>query len=150
MSRADLRLVLLLVLLVFTSAIFAACNDAPVAPDAQSISAAKGGIPGPPNGDTELSTTRFPIIDLGTLGGNSSSATDVNARGQVVGLSETESGERHAFLWTTDDGMIDLGTLGGSSSTAPPSATEESSSVRARPRRASAVPLCGLLTEAIL
>jgi hypothetical protein len=30
MSTADLRLVLLLVLLVFTSAIFAACNDAPL------------------------------------------------------------------------------------------------------------------------
>ena len=50
MSSADLRLVLLLVLLVCTSVIFTTCNDAPVAPDDLSISAAKGGIPGPPDG----------------------------------------------------------------------------------------------------
>ena len=50
MSTADLRLVLLLILLVFTSAVFAACNDVPVAPDDLSISGAKGGVPGPPPG----------------------------------------------------------------------------------------------------
>jgi probable HAF family extracellular repeat protein len=33
----------------------------------------------------------------------------VNDAGQVVGTSETASGETHAFLWTEADGMLDLG-----------------------------------------
>jgi probable HAF family extracellular repeat protein len=44
---------------------------------------------------------------LGTLGGWNSQAYAVNESGQVMGLSDTASGERHVFLW--DDGeMIDL------------------------------------------
>jgi probable HAF family extracellular repeat protein len=44
---------------------------------------------------------------LGTLGGWNSWAYGINEAGQVMGLSETASGARHAFLW--DDGeMIDL------------------------------------------
>jgi len=50
MSTADLRLVLLLLLVVGTFLIFATCNDTPVAPNDLSINAAKGGIPGPPPG----------------------------------------------------------------------------------------------------
>jgi probable HAF family extracellular repeat protein len=47
------------------------------------------------------------MIDLGTLGGSSSSAAALNNRGQVVGWSTTASGETHAFVW--DNGvMIDL------------------------------------------
>jgi probable HAF family extracellular repeat protein len=52
------------------------------------------------------------VIDLGTLGGWESKATDINDLGQVVG-----SGERHAFLWQ-DGTMTDLGTLGGRRSNA--------------------------------
>ena len=37
--------------------------------------------------------------DLGTLGG-SSSAWDINERGQVVGHSATRSGHARAVLWT--------------------------------------------------
>ena len=55
-------------------------------------------------------------IDLGTLGGTSSVAAAVNARGQVVGDSATAGDvEGHAFSWTEAGGMIDLGTLGGTS-----------------------------------
>jgi probable HAF family extracellular repeat protein len=49
--------------------------------------------------------------DLGTLGGNFSSALDINDRGDVVGVSTVESpqGELHAFIWNEKDGMRDLG-----------------------------------------
>src|SRR5262249_1817571 len=62
-------------------------------------------------------------IDLGTFGGPSSGATDINDSGQVAGFADTATGLSHAFLWTpvtpngTSGSMIDLGTLGGSSST---------------------------------
>jgi probable HAF family extracellular repeat protein len=49
---------------------------------------------------------------LGDLGGIRTTPLDINNLGQVVGYSETASGESHAFFW--DDGtMIDLGKLEG-------------------------------------
>ena len=53
------------------------------------------------------------MVDLGTLGGDSSVAEAVNDFGQVVGASDISGGAHHAFLWTLAGGMIDLGTLGG-------------------------------------
>ncbi len=50
---------------------------------------------------------------LGTLGGNSSAPWGINDARQVVGNSETSSGEFHAFIWDEVGGMQDLGTLGG-------------------------------------
>ncbi len=60
------------------------------------------------------------VIDLGTLGGASSFATDVNDEGVTVGYSLTggSSSDYHAFRWTPDGGMTDLGTLGGTESMA--------------------------------
>jgi probable HAF family extracellular repeat protein len=60
------------------------------------------------------------IIDLGTLGGNESSAFSVNNRGQVVGFSTSTipdpfsflGTQLRAFLWQ-HGAMQDLGTLGG-------------------------------------
>jgi probable HAF family extracellular repeat protein len=50
-------------------------------------------------------------------GGHTSRARDINARGQIVGESETARGDTHALLWQSGT-MRDLGTLGGSSSAA--------------------------------
>ena len=66
------------------------------------------------------------MIDLGTLGGSSSHAYDVNNATQVVGIAVDGSGRSRAFLWqdannnhAADGGeMVDLGTLGGDNSTA--------------------------------
>jgi probable HAF family extracellular repeat protein len=59
----------------------------------------------------------YDLIDLGTLGGPSSQASDINSRGQIVGFSTPATGANHAFLWT-DGFMQDLGTLGGETSVA--------------------------------
>jgi probable HAF family extracellular repeat protein len=57
--------------------------------------------------------------DLGTLGGNVSSAYGVSADGSVVvGLAENAALQQHAFRWTAAGGMQDLGTLGGNVSSA--------------------------------
>ncbi len=57
------------------------------------------------------------LEDLGTLGGNSSYAWDLNAYGWVVGYSQTPDRSRHAFLFQGSL-MADLGTLGGEDSRA--------------------------------
>ena len=75
-------------------------------------------------GDGQLSNGTFrgivwspsgSMILLGTLGGSSSQATDVNDSGEVVGFASVPSGYQHAFSMI-DSMMIDLGTLGGGSS----------------------------------
>lgn len=60
----------------------------------------------------------YAIRDLGTLGGNVSTAYAVNAAGHIVGTSTTAMATSRAFLWTRQGGMVDLGTLGGASSDA--------------------------------
>ena len=64
---------------------------------------------GPGSGNT-LQATR---LDLGTLGGGSSFATDINDQDIVVGWSVLADQSQHAFRWTRAHGMEDLGTLAG-------------------------------------
>jgi len=59
----------------------------------------------------------YTITDLGTLGGPSSRAYDLNNLGQVVGEAQTVSMDWHAFKWESGV-MSDLGTLGEASSIA--------------------------------
>ena len=52
------------------------------------------------------------MTDLGTLGGNDSSAFDINNSEQIVGFAKTSSGLYHAFLYQ-DSVMHDLGLIDG-------------------------------------
>jgi probable HAF family extracellular repeat protein len=56
-----------------------------------------------------------PVIDLGTLGGNSSRALSINDSGQIVGITQNSSGSGHACLFDPTGGgaNIDLGTISG-------------------------------------
>jgi len=54
------------------------------------------------------------VIELGTLGGDQSSANDINNLGQIVGVAELAEGHphgSHAFLWENGE-MRDLGSPG--------------------------------------
>ena len=54
------------------------------------------------------------MIDLGTLGGNSSEGRGINASGLVTGNVSKSDGFSHAFVTNGNGQMVDLGTLGGS------------------------------------
>jgi probable HAF family extracellular repeat protein len=46
--------------------------------------------------------------DLGTLGGEYSSARDINATREVVGISTASNGVNTAFFWSESLGMLQL------------------------------------------
>lgn len=89
----------------------AACADSgPSSPDGSRA------VAGQPKGDGQPKAARggrLLTVDLGTLGGVSTEALDINNRRQIVGWSHDGDGRRRPFLWTPRDGMVDLGTLGG-------------------------------------
>lgn len=55
----------------------------------------------------------YSVLHLGSLGGGSSYAADINTSGQVAGQATLANGDTHAALWQAGT-AIDLGTLGGS------------------------------------
>jgi probable HAF family extracellular repeat protein len=68
--------------------------------------------------DRSLLAAAYALTDLGTLGGNTAQAYDINEAGHVVGYAYTASLKQHGFLWA-DGQMTDLGNLPtGSSSKA--------------------------------
>jgi probable HAF family extracellular repeat protein len=71
--------------------------------------------PGSPHA-TRWASSNSPPMDLGTLGGASSQALNINNRGFIVGWAEIGNGTEHAALWGPTTTAFDLGTLGGKSS----------------------------------
>ena len=56
------------------------------------------------------------MVNLGTLGGDTSRAWAINDSGIIAGYSQNAPGDNHAFIYNDLAGMVDLGTLGGSES----------------------------------
>src|SRR5215217_5359009 len=61
--------------------------------------------------ETQTTTPKMQVRDLGTLGGTSSYGTGINDSGNVVGYSDTSAGEQHAFLYDSTNGMKDLNDM---------------------------------------
>ena len=78
-----------------------ACGIAPLC--ALWISTAAAGLPA------------YQVKDIGTLGGATTHAADLNEGGQVTGYSETADGELRGFVYSRGQ-LHDLGTLGGDGS----------------------------------
>jgi len=53
---------------------------------------------------------QYQVLDIGTLGGDSASAVDINDSGQVTGSAQTANGSSHAFIYSAGE-MLDLGLL---------------------------------------
>jgi uncharacterized membrane protein len=69
--------------------------------------------PGTPPPDPNPSSTLPRRTDLGTFGGASSYAFDLNDGAMVVGAAQTASGQFRAFRWTLDGGLQELSPLPG-------------------------------------
>jgi probable HAF family extracellular repeat protein len=63
-------------------------------------------------------TAPYKLVNLGTLGGNSSYAYAINSNGLIAGSALTAGGVSHAAVWEKPGFPADLGTLGGSASEA--------------------------------
>ena len=57
------------------------------------------------------------VTQLETLGGEFSSAVDINAEGEVVGNSTTSSGDFTPYFWSASTGMVPLPSDGQGSAT---------------------------------
>ncbi len=64
---------------------------------------------------SSVHAVEYELIDLGTLGENTSYAHSINNKGQIVGVSHISPSTSHAFLW--EKGIIkDIGTISGNNS----------------------------------
>src|SRR5262245_40673080 len=61
---------------------------------------------------TRYAVTAVTITDIGTLGGTSATALDINGNGEIVGWADTVQGRRHAFVYRGGL-MEDIGALFG-------------------------------------
>ncbi|MGI8437819.1 MAG: hypothetical protein ACR2NX_13110 [Chthoniobacterales bacterium] len=61
--------------------------------------------------DAGVDAPSYPMMDLGTLGGDSSYGTAINASNHIAGYSTLADGRFHAFL-VSGGKMLDLGSLG--------------------------------------
>lgn len=99
-----------------SAVLLGACQDSPPVPtaltrvDPHLQAAAAADSTTPPQGP-------YVAVDLGTLGGQSGEALDINKTDDIVGFAQDSTGASHAFLWENGV-MLDLGTLGGKSSRA--------------------------------
>ena len=66
---------------------------------------------------------------LGTLGGSTSYAREINDAGQVAGYSQIASGKYRAYRWSAAAGMQNLGVLGSASSNSYATGINESGQV---------------------
>ena len=96
MMKLTLRSTIIIAILVLTGVFNLDTADAPRAADA----------PGP-----------YVLTDLGTLGGLSGQAFDINEAGDIAGSSTNAALRLRAFLWRNGS-MTDLGTIGGNHSEA--------------------------------
>jgi probable HAF family extracellular repeat protein len=71
---------------------------------------------GDPRGHAYVWSKSGGAIDLGTLAGIGSGATDINNRGEVTGNSVSANSFPHAFRWSAATGIEDLGLLPGAPS----------------------------------
>jgi probable HAF family extracellular repeat protein len=85
------------------SAFLVACSDITAADPSDSA----------PSSHAEIASGAWRVVQLGTLGGNSSRAEAINDFHLVVGGSQVASGASHAFVWTPTTGMLDLGVAFG-------------------------------------
>jgi probable HAF family extracellular repeat protein len=63
------------------------------------------------------SAQQYEIVDLGTLGGNSSRANGISESGIIVGLAALPSSAQHSVIWD-ESGIVDMGLPPGSFGTA--------------------------------
>ncbi|MFO7524436.1 MAG: T9SS type A sorting domain-containing protein [Ignavibacteriaceae bacterium] len=64
-----------------------------------------------------IAQVRYKVIDIGTLGGNYTYASDLNDSMQVVGYSQKPNSDIRGFIWQNGT-MTELSTLGGNYSAA--------------------------------
>jgi probable HAF family extracellular repeat protein len=93
--------------LAFTLLFLASCNESPTEP---ATAPAGSEVTDEAAPALSLTAATYQVVKLGSLGGVEGEASAMNLAGQIVGQSETQDGQFHAFIWQNGV-MRDLGTL---------------------------------------